>query len=99
MSSLVVVIEWWIYCLPHNEESLVSMLFGTFIHTLFNFKIVFIFVFVSIFNEGDSKDPGNYSGITFFFFFFFSYNNFATMQGYMNSNANMIMHPDRSSII
>ena len=64
MSSLVVVIESWIYCLPHNEESLVSMLFGTFIHTLFNFKIVFIFVFVSIFNERNSKDPGNYSGIT-----------------------------------
>ena len=35
----------------------------------------------------------------FFSFFFFSYNNFATMQGYMNSNANMIMHPDKSSII
>ena len=35
----------------------------------------------------------------FFFCFFVFYNNFATMQGYMNSNANMIMHPDRSSII
>ena len=35
-------------------------------------------------------------GINYSIFF---YNNFATMQGYMNSNANMIMHPDRSSII